>query len=41
MTEQPADRYWKFQWIETAIFTGLAVALAGPCLWCIRQGGLT
>jgi hypothetical protein len=36
ITEQPADRYWKFQWIETSIFTGQAMALAGLCFWRIR-----
>ncbi|GAA1937219.1 ABC transporter permease subunit [Kitasatospora viridis] len=28
ITEQPADRYWGFQWTETSIFTALAALLA-------------
>jgi hypothetical protein len=31
---QPASRYWPFQWIETGIYLGLALALAG---YCFRQ----
>ncbi len=34
---QPAIRFWEFQWYETAIFLGLALALAGFCLWRIRR----
>jgi hypothetical protein len=34
---QPADRYWTFQWYETAIFLGLALVLAGFCFWGIRR----
>jgi hypothetical protein len=37
LTYQPADRYWPFQAIETAIFLALALALAGSCFWCIRR----
>lgn len=37
VTYQPADRYWAFQWYETAIFVGLALVLAGFCLWWIRR----
>lgn len=37
---QPADRYWTFQWYESAIFAALAAALAGLCFWRIR-GRLT
>jgi hypothetical protein len=33
----PASRFWDFQWAETAIFAGLAVALAGFCVWWIRR----
>ncbi|MFJ2214343.1 ABC transporter permease subunit [Streptomyces sp. NPDC101062] len=36
VTEHPADRYWKFQWYETALFAGLAVLLAGVCFRGIR-----
>ena len=28
---QPASRYWPFQWIETALYLALALALAGYC----------
>ena len=34
---QPASRYWAFQWLETAIFAVLALALAGICVWWIRH----
>jgi hypothetical protein len=37
VTYQPASRYWVFQWYETAIFTGLALALAGFCFWQVRH----
>jgi hypothetical protein len=38
VTYQPASRYWAFQWVETAIYLALALALAGLCLWRIRPG---
>ncbi len=34
---QPANRFWTFQTIETALFVVLAVALAGVCAWWIRH----
>jgi hypothetical protein len=34
---QPADRFWLFQGIETAIFGGLAVALLLFAVWWIRE----
>ena len=34
---QPASRFWRFQWTETAIFLALALVLAGFCLWWIRE----
>lgn len=33
---QPADRFWAFQAIEAAIFTGLAALLAFLTLWRVR-----
>jgi len=36
-TYQPASRYWAFQWIETGIFLGLSLLLAGFCFWWIRR----
>ncbi|WP_326558109.1 ABC transporter permease subunit [Micromonospora sp. NBC_01796] len=33
---QPGERYWDFQWLESAIFLGLAVMLAGLGLWRIQ-----
>jgi hypothetical protein len=30
---QPAGRYWTFQWLEAAIFVGLAVVCAIGCYW--------
>ena len=38
---QPADRYWRFQWYETAIFLILALALAACCVVGVRRGHLT
>jgi hypothetical protein len=37
LTYQPANRYWPFQAIETAIFLALALALAGFCFWWVRR----
>lgn len=34
---QPADRYWTFQAIEAAIFTGLAALFALLTLWRVRS----
>ncbi|NDL55749.1 ABC transporter permease subunit [Phytoactinopolyspora mesophila] len=34
---QPNDRYWSFQWIESAIFFALSAALAGIGAWRIRR----
>jgi ABC-type transport system involved in multi-copper enzyme maturation permease subunit len=34
---QPANRFWTFQTIETALFVVLAVALAGVCAWWVRH----
>jgi hypothetical protein len=34
---QPASRFWTLQAGETAIYLGLAVALAGICTWRIRR----
>jgi hypothetical protein len=31
ITYQPANRYWRFQWTETAIYLTLALAMAGYC----------
>ncbi|HST84233.1 MAG TPA: hypothetical protein VLL08_21030 [Kineosporiaceae bacterium] len=38
ITYHPASRYWTFQWIETAIFLALALALAAVCFWRIPRG---
>ena len=37
VTYEPASRFWDFQWAETAIFVGIAVALAGFCTWWVRR----
>jgi ABC-type transport system involved in multi-copper enzyme maturation permease subunit len=37
VTYQPGSRYWPFQWIETSIFLGLALALTGVCFWRIPR----
>jgi hypothetical protein len=34
---QPADRFWLFQGIESAIFLGLAVALLALSVWWVRR----
>jgi len=34
---QPASRYWPFQWYELAIYLGVALVLAGACLWWVRR----
>jgi hypothetical protein len=37
LTYQPISRYWPFQWYETVIYIGLAVALAAFCVWWVRR----
>lgn len=37
VTYQPASRYWAFQWVETAIYLALALALAGFSFWWNRR----
>jgi ABC-2 family transporter protein len=37
VTYQPGSRYWLFQWSELAIYVGIAVVLAGFCVWRIRR----
>ena len=37
VTYQPAGHYWAFQGVETAIFIGLALVLAGLCMWWVRH----
>lgn len=34
---QPADRFWLFQGIESAIFLGLAAALVALTIWWVRR----
>jgi ABC-type transport system involved in multi-copper enzyme maturation permease subunit len=34
---QPASRYWSFQWFELAIYLGVALVLAGACVWWVRR----
>ena len=34
---QPANRFWTFQAIETALFVALALALAAGCVWWVRH----
>jgi hypothetical protein len=33
----PAGSFWRLQWTEAALFTALALALAGFCAWRIRD----
>jgi len=37
LTYQPANRYWTFQSLETAVFTAVAIALAAFSLWYLRN----
>jgi hypothetical protein len=37
ITYEPASRYWPLQWIETGIFLGLALGLAGYCFWWLGR----
>ena len=39
VTYHPASRYWPFQWIESSIFTGLALLMAGFCFWRLPRLG--
>jgi hypothetical protein len=34
---QPANRYWPFQWYESAAFAAAAALLAGLCFWRIHR----
>jgi hypothetical protein len=34
---QPANRYWAFQGLETAVFLVLAALLGGLCFWWVRH----
>jgi ABC-2 family transporter protein len=36
LTYHPAEQFWTLQLIETGIFVGLALALAGFCFWWLR-----
>ncbi|MGW1192196.1 ABC transporter permease subunit [Streptomyces sp. NPDC002559] len=37
IAEQPADRYWTFQYMETALFAALTALLAALAFWRIRR----
>jgi len=37
VASRQASRYWAFQWYELAIYLGLAVILAGICLWWVQR----
>jgi ABC-type transport system involved in multi-copper enzyme maturation permease subunit len=41
VTYEPASRYWAFQWVETAVYLALALALAGFCFWWINRNRST
>lgn len=34
---QPASRFWAFQWMESAIFVGLAIALTALAVYWVRR----
>lgn len=35
---QPADRYWRFQWIELGVTAGLSALLLGLAFWRVPRG---
>ncbi|HTR69375.1 MAG TPA: ABC transporter permease subunit [Mycobacteriales bacterium] len=37
VTYQPSSRFWTFQWIETGLFTALALAVLAACFWWVRR----
>jgi ABC-type transport system involved in multi-copper enzyme maturation permease subunit len=37
MSYQPNDRYWPFQWIESAIYLALSILLAAFGLWRVQR----
>jgi ABC-type transport system involved in multi-copper enzyme maturation permease subunit len=37
VTYQPANRYWTFQWLETGIFSALALLAAAGCYWWVTR----
>jgi hypothetical protein len=37
VTYQPANRYWTFQGLETAIFVAVALLAAGGCYWKVAR----
>jgi len=37
VTYQPASRYWPFQWIETGLFTALAIGAFAACFWWVKH----
>jgi hypothetical protein len=37
VTYHAANRFWPFQWIESGIYTVLALGLAGLCFWRTRR----
>lgn len=37
LTYHAPTRFWPFQWIETAIYTAVALCLAGFCFWWLRR----
>jgi len=41
VTYQPASRYWAFQWVETAIYLALALALSLFSFWWINRNRTT
>ena len=34
---QPAGRYWSFQWLDLAIYLGVALFLGTFCVWWVRR----
>ncbi len=37
LTYQPASRFWALQWLETAVYLALALALSGFTFWWLRR----
>jgi hypothetical protein len=37
LSYQPADRFWKFQWIETGIYLAISALALGATVWLVRR----
>jgi hypothetical protein len=37
LSNQPANRFWTFQWIETSIYLAIAMLAPGATFWLVRR----